>query len=51
MKTKRKKSGKRCAMCNREFWMVLKDDKFETICVKSDWTGNRYCFPGTGCFK
>ena len=51
-KAKRKKSGKRCAMCNREFWMELREDgKFRTICVMSDWTGARYCFPGEGCFK
>jgi hypothetical protein len=48
---KKRKSGKRCAMCNREFWMILKGEEWSTRCVKSDWTGNRYCWPGEGCFK
>jgi hypothetical protein len=48
---KRKKSTKRCFMCNKILWMELRGDKYETICVKSEHTGNRYCFPGTGCFK
>lgn len=49
---KRKKSSVRCFICNKPLWMEEQEDgKFKTIAVMSMHTGNRYCFPGTGCFK